>query len=106
MSVPSCLFQYWVHSFEEDTEGVTVYRPADYAFPPARGRRGMELAADGTFVDHPVGRGDAPDTVPGHWRLVDSRQLAISFPQSSGRPDRDLEILRCDKDILEVRPVA
>ncbi|MGW1088405.1 hypothetical protein ACWD4L_19285 [Streptomyces sp. NPDC002596] len=100
--LPPSLFRHWVHSFEEDTEGMTVYRPADYPFPPARGRRGLEFGQDGTCIDHPVGRGDAPDTVPGHWQLVEGRRLAISFP-GNGRPDRELEILRCNEDVLEIR---
>ncbi|MBT2511348.1 hypothetical protein J7I98_37145 [Streptomyces sp. ISL-98] len=100
--LPPSLFRNWVHSFEDDTEGVTVYRPADYPFPPARGRRGLEFAPDGTFIDHPVGRGDAPDAVPGQWRLAEDRRLAVSFPEND-RPDRGLEILRCDEDVLEIR---
>ncbi len=99
---PPCLFREWVHSFEEDTEGVTVYRPEDYPFPPARGRRGLVFAPDGTFTDHPLGGADAPGAVPGQWRLAGDRRVIISFP-GSGLPDRGLEILRCDADILETR---
>jgi hypothetical protein len=50
----------WTHSFEEDHDGLTVYRRDDFAFPPARGRRGVEFGADGTFTDWLIGRGDAP----------------------------------------------
>jgi hypothetical protein len=98
---PSGLFRSWVHSHEEDHEDVRVYRPDDHPFPPARGRRGMEFAPDGIFVDHPLGRGDAPDAVPGRWRLVSDRHIALTF--GGARPDRELEILRCDEDVLHVR---
>ncbi|WP_314245274.1 hypothetical protein [Streptomyces sp. DSM 40907] len=100
--LPSCLFRDWVHSFEEDTEAVTVYRPADYPFPPARGRRGLEFAPDGVFIDHPIGRGDAPDAVPGRWQLAEGSRVVISFP-GSDLPDRGLEIVRCGEDVLEIR---
>ncbi len=43
--LPPELFQHWMHSHEEDSGDVQVYRPADYDFPPARGRRGFELQA-------------------------------------------------------------
>ncbi|MEU4212387.1 hypothetical protein AB0F13_20705 [Streptomyces sp. NPDC026206] len=99
----SSLFQSWVHSFEEDADGAAVYRPADYPFPPARGRRGLEFARDGTFIDHPIGRGDAPDTVPGHWQLAEGRLLTVSFPAAE-RPDRRWEILHCDEHVLKIRP--
>ncbi|MZF84901.1 hypothetical protein [Streptomyces sp. SID5643] len=98
---PSDLFRSWLHSYEEDDDDVRVYRPDDFPFPPARGRRGMEFAPDGTFVDHPLGRGDAPGTVPGRWRLVADRRIELTF--GGDRPDRALEIVRCDADVLQVR---
>ncbi|MEU2540657.1 hypothetical protein [Streptomyces iakyrus] len=102
MGEPSSgLFRSWLHSYEEDHEDVRVYRPDDFPFPPARGRRGMEFAPDGTFVDHPLGRGDAPGAVPGRWRLVPDRRIELTF--DGDRPDRELEIVRCDADVLQVR---
>ncbi|MFI1255513.1 hypothetical protein ACH4U6_17285 [Streptomyces netropsis] len=100
--LPAELFQRWTHSYEEDTEGVTVYRPTDYPFPPARGRRGMEIVADGTYIDHAIGAADVPDIIPGHWSTADGKSLAISFP-GTNRPDRRLEILQCDGKLLKVR---
>lgn len=100
--LPAALFRSWLHSHEEDHDDVTVFRPEDHPFPPARGRRGMEFTPDGTFVDRPVGRGDAPGTVRGRWRQVGDRRVALSF-EGGARPERILEIVRCDEDVLEVR---
>ncbi|MFI6038959.1 hypothetical protein ACIBBD_33460 [Streptomyces sp. NPDC051315] len=102
--LPAALFRAWLHSYEEDHDDVTVFRPEDHPFPPARGRRGMEFAPDGSFADHPVGRGDAPDTVRGRWRAVGDRRVAVSF--EGARAGRVLEIVRCDEDVLEVRTVV
>ncbi|GAA3039727.1 hypothetical protein FHS39_004749 [Streptomyces olivoverticillatus] len=99
---PSALFRRWVHSFEEDDDGITAYRPHGHPFPPARGRRGMEFAADGTFTDHPIGRGDALDSVPGLWQTKDGSHLAVSFP-AAGLPGRELEIVSCDEELLRLR---
>lgn len=98
---PPGLFRSWFHSYEEDHGDVRVYRPDDYPFPPARGRRGMEFVPDGAFVDRPLGRGDAPDAVPGHWRLGPDGRVSLTF--QGARPDRELEIVRCDANVLEVR---
>src|SRR5262245_50526487 len=37
-ALPEEVFGRWVHSREEDAGGVRVFRPADYQFPPSRGR--------------------------------------------------------------------
>ncbi|WP_168176617.1 hypothetical protein [Williamsia sp. 1135] len=52
--------QTWWHSFEEDHDDVAVYRPDGFGFPPARGRRGLELDPDGTVVELGLGRDDTP----------------------------------------------
>ena len=61
------LLRHWVHSHEEDHEGVTVFRPADFPFPPSRGRRGFELRARGAAALSPVGATDRIETAPGKW---------------------------------------
>lgn len=47
IELPESIFRKWGHSFEEDSDGVTVYRPSDFSFPRARGRAGIEFKADG-----------------------------------------------------------
>lgn len=45
-----------------------MYRRDDFAFPPARGRRGVEFRPDGTLIEYAIGRGDAPEARPaGRW---------------------------------------
>ncbi|MEV5239751.1 hypothetical protein AB0K89_11670 [Streptomyces cinnamoneus] len=99
---PAALFRRWVHAHEEDHDDVSVYRPTGYAFPPARGRSGVEFRTDGTFVDHPIGRGDAPASVPGFWHAQDERRITLSFP-GTGRPERVVEIVTCDPEVLRLR---
>lgn len=92
----------WTHSFEEDHDGITVYRRDDFAFPPARGRRGVEFRPDGTFVQLSIGRGDAPEPgATGRWSaagmLLRTPQLTAGSAGTAGRvvqatPDR-LEIV-------------
>ncbi len=37
------LYQRWMHSHEEDGQNYQVFRPANFNFPPSRGRTGFEL---------------------------------------------------------------
>lgn len=36
--LPQEIFKHWVHSHEDDTKDIKVFRPVDYKFPPSRGR--------------------------------------------------------------------
>jgi hypothetical protein len=62
------MLRRWVHSFEEDHDGIAVYRPVEFPFPRARGRRELEFRDDGTFVYGAIGRGDAPEYDTGTWQ--------------------------------------
>ncbi|MFF2276183.1 hypothetical protein [Agromyces sp. NPDC058126] len=93
------LFQVWVHSREEDHDGVTVYRPAGYALPPARGRTGIEFRPDGTLVEHGIGRDDTAESRPGGWHLVGADRLALDGVTGDSRSVR---IVSIEDDRLEV----
>ena len=63
------LHGHWVHSHEEDSPTEAVYRPASHPFPPARGRDGFELEADGSLVEHGIGPTDRSTKTAGKWAL-------------------------------------
>lgn len=100
--LPKEIFRRWGHSFEEDTGDIVVYRPAEYAFPLARGRRGIEFKPDGTFIDWAIGPADVPHGVNGHWRIEDPGFVRVFF-EGNIRAPRVLEILQCDAGVLKVR---
>ena len=99
--VPICMLRKWYHSFEEDTNGTTVYRPENFRFPPTRGRKGIEFKPDGTFVDFKIGQGDARERVLGRWQTEMSGCLLVSF--TGKQPSRHLEILECNTNVLRIR---
>jgi hypothetical protein len=87
----------WVHSHEEDTPDQMVFRSADYAFPPSRGREAIELRPDGSYagtVPGPVDKPVAGDT--GEWTLEDDgRRLRLG--------DRVLDVTSVGDGVLRVR---
>ena len=100
MGVPDQeLFRRWGHSFEEDHDGVRVYRRADFEFPRARGRDGIEFRADGAYVDWVVGPGDARQPREGRWRLGDDGRLRVT---TAAGDQRIVEVLRVERDRLEL----
>lgn len=91
----------WLHSFEEDHGDVLVYRPPEHDFPRARGRDGIEFSPDGSFVEWAIGRGDAPQAVPGRWTTADGGG-AVEVSTERRGPEV-LEVLSLTSDRLELR---
>lgn len=96
------LFQHWTHSYEDDREGVVVYRPADYDFPPSRGREGFELKEDGTCIRYAIGPADGRQTMEGTWELKGKNELIVEIPGSSPS-SFTLTILSATPETLTVR---
>ena len=87
----------WVHSYEEDHDGVSVFRRGDFPLPPARGRRGIEFGADGAFVEWAIGRGDAAEARPGRWEPADDGGAIVR----ADAPGTALRVVRVESDRLE-----
>lgn len=98
-----CLMGSWMHSYEEDTDELTIYRPEDYAFPISRGRTGFEFLAAGYLVYHGIGPADEPLVTPGHWELISRDEVAIEIDNLDGPTVREtLNIVSCSEDRLEL----
>lgn len=101
---PQLLLRHWTHSHEEDTADGIVFRPAEYPFPPSRGRVSYELGADGQLFHGGIGPTDAPTSEVGQWTLEDDdRTLVLRVP---GQAPRRLEIKSLGDDRLVVRDVV
>ncbi|MGI4743329.1 MAG: hypothetical protein ACRYG7_49895 [Janthinobacterium lividum] len=96
------LTQTWRHSQEEDQGAMQVYRPASYAFPPARGREGYTFAPGGQLTKLAIAPTDGTLPLPGHWRWVSARALHLTFEDPS-QQDCRLEVLELTPDVLKVR---
>jgi hypothetical protein len=98
----ACLLRSWVHSHEEDTQEVRVYRPAEYAFPPSRGRTGFEFRAGGELIYRGIGRTDRSEPSPGRWVIEAPNRVRVELDH-----DRSaafvVEVVSCDDAALKVR---
>jgi hypothetical protein len=96
------LLRTWRHSQEEDQGAVQVYRPATYAFPPARGREGYTFAPGGQLIKLAIAPTDGTLPLPGHWRWANARALHLTFDDPS-QQDCRLEVLALTTDLLKVK---
>ncbi len=85
----------WVHSHEEDSGDEMVFRPADYAFPPSRGREAIELHPDGSYTGSVPGPVDKPETTGGGTWALEGDKLVL--------PDRTLEVTGAQEGVLRVK---
>jgi hypothetical protein len=95
---PEELLGHWVHSHEEDSGDERVYRPADYDFPPARGRRGFELKPGGELVLYGPGATDRPEATTARWSVSGSGRVRLGGEEFS--------IVSVSPDRLVLRPSA
>jgi hypothetical protein len=86
---------HWVHSHEEDSWDELVFRPADYAFPPSRGREAIDLHPDGSYTGSVPGPVDKPEATEGEWSLEEGGRLRLG--------DRVLDVTSVGDGVLKVR---
>jgi hypothetical protein len=98
----SGLFRHWVHSFEEDSADMLVYRPIGFDFPPAFGRDGFEIKPDGGFILYSIGPADGVVESPGHWTMQAENEIEVHFDDPEREP-LTLRIASCAGDVLRIR---
>jgi hypothetical protein len=91
----------WIHSHEEDTGDVKVFRPSTFAFPPSRGREALELKPDGSSVVRSPGPTDVPEDRSGRWEL-EGRTLRLGGA-GEGDPARSIQVIAAEPDKLVVK---
>jgi len=96
-----CLLRSWAHSYEEDSNGVTVYRPVGFHFPLSRGRDGIEFRPDGAVIHQVPGRDDRGSVVMGSWKNLEGEVLELRRGED-GAPRR-MTVIVCNQDVLRIR---
>jgi hypothetical protein len=71
------------------------------SLPPAFGRDGFEMCADGTFIQQDIGPADGTVQVPGRWTSLGGSRIAAFF--NGARPDYSFEVLEVNDSILRRR---
>ena len=93
------LAQEWLHSHEDDTATTTVYRPASFAFPPSRGRKGFHLQTGGILTLGRPGPTDRMETSDGTWQLS-GKQLKLAS-EAEGTQVLSIESVESDRLVVK-----
>jgi hypothetical protein len=91
-----------MHSHEEDTADIAVYRPAEYDFPPARGRTGFDFMTDGKVIYYGIAPADGVNQIPGRWKAQGTDEITITLDDERMKP-MILQVLTCEADKLTLR---
>lgn len=100
MSLDPSVFNEWLHSHEEDSDEVAVYRPRGHPFPPARGRGGFEIREDGRFVELAIAATDGTTERRGRWSERDDGRLDVRIPNGTSYV---MDVVEVEEDALKVR---
>ncbi|MCB0546819.1 MAG: hypothetical protein KDD19_04475 [Phaeodactylibacter sp.] len=99
---PEELIGAWIHSHEDDTQEVKVYRPASYDFPPSRGREGFNLMEGGECIYYGIAPADGSTNEPASWSWADGSMLTIKR-KAEGAPEMVMEVVSVGEDMLKVK---
>lgn len=100
--LPKEIFKHWIHSYEEDTKGVKVFRPSHYNFPPARGRIGFEVKENGQFIQYRIGPTDRVVKVSGRWKAEGRDKILVYF-ENKEIASFTINIISYTNDILRIK---
>jgi len=95
-----CIYEFWLHSFEEDDMTKSVYRPLSFEFPPSMGREGIEIKKNGEIIFHIIGPDDTPQQIIGHFEIQAKNKLTIHF---NDKESKIITILSCEKGLLVIQ---
>ena len=95
------IFQKWLHSYEEDTQGIKIYRPSSFDYPIGWGRHGMKFKDDGTYILYDIAPNDEMVQICGNWKSLSKDQLEITFPAGE-KETFILEIKELKPQVLKI----
>lgn len=96
----------WLHSFEEDEEGLWVYRPNTYDFAPSRGRTGFSVEPGGVFKRFEIAPADGLLEEAGEWEQLQKNLVQIRMTEGSMPPtEYRMEIVSISDSLLKVRRI-
>jgi hypothetical protein len=94
--------KHWIHSREEDSNDIQVYRPSTFNFPLSRGRRAFEIEKSGIFLQYGIGPDDTSKKVEGKWTIEGPDTIKIDFADKSIKSYK-MKVILCNDDILKIR---
>ncbi len=74
------IFQKWLHSYEEDSGNLKVYRPSSFDYPLGWGRAGMKFKENGCFNIYEFSPNDEQVLIHGLWKQITKNRFEITFP--------------------------
>ncbi|MFD1187543.1 hypothetical protein [Pontibacter rugosus] len=96
----------WLHSFEEDEDGIWVYRPNSFDFPPSRGRTGFSLEPGGVIKRYEIAPTDGLQEEEGSWEQLEKDLVLVRMAEGSNPPlEYRIKIISSSDDLLKVKRI-
>lgn len=102
ISLPDEFFNHWIHSHEDDTKEISVFRPSTYHFPPSRGRRGLEFKKNGEFIEYKISPADGLIKCVGYWHQKEKNKIVVQFKDNNIK-SYSITLISVDKNMLKIK---
>ena len=99
--LPEEIYKHWIHSFEEDTKDIKVFRPEYYNFPRARGRDVFEIKENGEFIKFGTEPTDRIVKDYGRWKVEGREKITVSFEKEEFT-SFTIHIISFSNDVLRI----
>ncbi|MCH7560310.1 MAG: hypothetical protein IIC67_02895 [Thaumarchaeota archaeon] len=96
------LTHQWIHSHEDDTEDIMVFRRSNYQFPPSRGRRKIEFKEDGQFIQNDIASSCGLKETVGRFKETSPNEIKVDFEQTDNKPYL-IKLISCDDKVLKIK---
>lgn len=93
----------WIHSHEDDTDDIMVFRRSDYQFPPSRGRRNIEFKEDGQFVQNDIAPSCGLKETVGRFKEISPNELKVDFDKQADSRSYSIKLVSCDDKVLKIK---
>jgi hypothetical protein len=93
-----CLYNNWVHSYEEDEPGKKVYRPSIFRFPLSFGRESIHIKENGEVLFSHPGKDDRMISRIGQFQIRDSDKIDVNLDGNHFT----ITVLSCEPDRLVI----
>lgn len=99
------IYGLWHHSFEEEKDDYSIFRPDGYKLPRARAREMFEFFEDGRVIEYKIAPADGYQRIRGKF-IIDNETNELIIQNSNTNQKTKYLILELTNDMLMLQQLS